>query len=114
MDSLVLAFIEDPLRYIAYLFAFFAAVGVLLFVAGFSGAIPHIFTYSESAHHMEHARSRAIWGLLICMVVLGLWETLRVIVGQAPLSYLWLSLILLTPLWIPWVKGLLKGGGGGH
>jgi hypothetical protein len=112
MDGLVLALLADPMRYVAYIFAFFGGLGVVLFIMGFSGAIPHVFTYAESAHHMEHARSRAIWGLLIAMVTMGLWEIVRIVSGQAPISYLWLSLILLTPLWFPWVKGLIKKGGG--
>lgn len=116
MDALLMGVHENPLRYIEYLFAFFGAMGILMFLAGWGSGMPHFFTMSESDSHMEHTRTRATWGLLICMVVLGLWEIVRVIVGEAPLSYLILSLLLLTPLWVPWVKGFLggKGGGGSH
>ncbi len=112
MEALFTAVYTDPLRYIGYFLAFFAAMGGVLFIAGFGGGIPHHFTFAESDSHMEHARARITMGLLWCMVVFGLWEIVRVISGQVPPSYLWLSLILLTPVWIPWVKALLKGGGG--
>jgi hypothetical protein len=109
------ALYQDPLRYVEYIFAFLGSLGLLLFIAGFGSGFRHVFTYGEDDHHMAHARGRAMWGVLVCMVVLGLWEIVRVILGQVPLTYLWLSLILLTPLWIPWIKGLLSGkGGGGH
>jgi|GEM_PF-6602479 len=106
------ALVADPLRYIEYLFALSGAIGGVLFIAGFGSGARHIFTYGEDKHHMEHCRARIIWGTLICMVTLGLWEIVRVILGQAPLSYLIISLVLLTPAWIPWLRGLAKGGGG--
>jgi hypothetical protein len=106
------ALVHDPLRYIEYLFAFLGAMGAVLFIAGIGSGARHIFTYAEDDHHMTHTRARALWGIIICMVMLGWWEVLRVIIGQAPLSYLWLALLLLTPLWIPWLKKLAKGGGG--
>jgi hypothetical protein len=112
MDAFLSAFFQDPMRYIAYGFAFFSAVGIVLFLRGFGSGMPHLFTYSEDAEHMEHARARAVWGVLVCMVVWGLWEVVRVVVGQAPPSYLILSLLLLTPLWIPWLKKAASGGGG--
>ena len=105
------ALYQDPLLYISYLFAFFGAMGGVLFLSGFSSGFRHVFTYSEDWNHMQHTRTRTVWGILMCMVTLGFWEILRVIIGQAPLSYLWLSLLMLTPLWIPWLKKL---GGGGH
>lgn len=114
MDALLSAFLSDPMRYIGYLFAFFGAMGIILFIAGFGSGLPHLFTFAESAHHMEHSRGRIVWGLLVCMVVLGLWEIVRVIAGQVPLSYLILSLLLLTPLWIPWLRSKASGKGGGH
>jgi hypothetical protein len=114
MEAFLDVLYTDPLRYIEYLFAFFGAMGMVLFFAGFGSGARHLFTFGESADHMHHVRARIIWGILLCMVTLGLWEILRVILGLAPLSYLILSLLLLTPLWIPWLRGAFKGGGGGH
>jgi len=114
MDWLLELLYTDPVRYVAYVFAFFGACGVLLFFIGFGGGIGHLFTFGHSQSHMDHARARIVWGLLICMVVLGLWEALRVIVGDAPLSYLILVILLLTPVWVPWVSRGFKSGDGGH
>jgi hypothetical protein len=114
MDGFFSALTHNPMHYISYAFAFFGGLGMLLFLSGWGSGMPHIFTFSESQHHMDHARARAVWGILLCMVTLGWWEIVRVITGEAPLTYLWLSLALLTPLWIPWLKKLAAGGGGGH
>jgi len=97
------------------LFALFGAWGVMLFVGGFAGGIAHIFTFSHSADHMNHARARIVRGLFLAMGTLGLWEIVRVIAGEVPLSYLWLSLVLIAPAWVPWVYRLFAGkSGNGH
>jgi hypothetical protein len=114
MEDFALHIVQNPVLYIGYLFAALGAVGVLLFFSGFFGGIKHLFTYSESADHMEHARTRAMWGLYICMVALGLWETLRLILGEVPASTWILIVILLSPLWAPYLKSLLTGKSGGH
>ncbi len=98
---------EDPLLYMGYALSAVGAAGILLFVAGFSGTIKHLFTYSEGADHVEHARTRTLWGLYLCMVSFGVWQCLRVFVGQAPVSTLLLAVILFSPVWAPWLKGLL-------
>lgn len=112
MDAFFAALVSDPLRYIEYIFAFFGAMGGVLFIAGMGSGARHMFTYGEDADHMHHVRARATWGIVLCMVTLGLWEIVRVVIGEAPISYLILSLFLLTPLWIPWLRRLAKGGGG--
>jgi hypothetical protein len=114
MENFIIAIAEDPLLYIGYLLSAAAAVGVLLFAAGFSGGIKHLFTYSEDADHMEHARTRSLWGLYLCMAVLGVWESIRVLVGEAPPSTLILVIILLSPIWIPLLKGLFTSDSNGH
>lgn len=114
MEGFVLSIVENPLRYIEYAFAFMGAVGVLLFFAGWGTGMPHLFTLSESESHMEHARHRAMWGVVLTMVVFGLWEAARVVLGHVPLAYLIWALILTTPLWIPWIRALAGGKSGGH
>jgi len=109
MDTLVIELTTNPLRYIEYFLAAAGAVGALLFFAGIGGGLPFLFTYSEDQHHMDHARTRAVWGIYICMLTIGFWEFVRVIIGTAPVSYLWLVLLFLTPLWIPWIYKLAFG-----
>jgi len=57
---------------------------------------------------MEHVRTRSLWGLYLCMAALGIWECIRIILGEAPVSpTLVLAVILLSPVWVSWLKGLL-------
>lgn len=114
MENFVLQLTTNPALYIGYALATVGAVGILIFCAGFFGALSHLFTYSESADHMEHARTRGLWGLYLSMVALGLWQIVRLILGEADSSSLILIAILLSPMWIPWIKGLLTGSSGGH
>ena len=108
MDTLVIELTTNPLRYIEYFLAVMGAIGALLFFAGIGGGLPFLFTYSEDQHHMDHARTRAMWGLYLCMAALGLWELVRVVLGEVSASStLVLVVILLSPAWIPWLKGLL-------
>ena len=110
MENVVLTLVQNPVLYIGYFLSAVGAVGALLFFAGFFGGIGHLFSYSEDADHMEHARTRAIWGIYLCMLALGLWECIRIVLGEVPVSStLILVAILLSPVWIPFLKGLLLG-----
>ena len=108
MENLVVNLVQNPVLYIGYFLSAVGAAGFLLFVAGFFGGIKHLFSYSESTDHMEHVRTRSLWGLYLCMLALGLWELIRIILGEAPVSpTLVLAVILLSPVWVSWLKGLL-------
>ncbi len=115
MENLVVNLVQNPVLYVGYFLSAVGAAGFLIFAAGFFGGIRHLFTYSESASHMEHARTRSLWGLYLCMAALGVWECIRVLLGEAPAtSTLILVAILLSPVWIPWIKGLIFGKPNGH
>jgi hypothetical protein len=115
MENFIYLFIANPILYIGYALSVVAAVGVLLFIAGFSGTIKHILYYSESAEHVEHARTRSLWGLYLCMSTLGVWQLIQMLLGEAPVTpTLILSALLLTPVWIPGIRSLFGGSGGGH
>ena len=108
MENLVVNLVQNPVLYIGYFLSAVGVAGFLLFVAGFFGGIKHLFSYSESTDHMEHVRTRSLWGLYLCMLALGLWELIRIILGEAPVSpTLVLAVILLSPVWVSWLKGLL-------
>ncbi|OGC86044.1 hypothetical protein A3D70_01330 [Candidatus Adlerbacteria bacterium RIFCSPHIGHO2_02_FULL_54_18] len=109
MEQLIIDLTAHPLRYIEYFLATLGAVGALLFIAGAVGGIPFFFNYSADQQHMNHARTRAVWGIYLCMLALGLWEIVRVIIGRAPPSYLFLACVLLAPLWLPWLYSLITG-----
>lgn len=110
METFYAAFFADPLYYIGIIFSLWAAMGFGLFVAGVAEGMPHFFTFGESDTHMAHSRERIVWGLFLAMTAFGGWEIVRVIAGQVPLTYLWLSFFMLTPLWVPKLFGT-KGGG---
>ena len=108
MENLVVNLVQNPVLFIGYFLSAVGAAGFLIFTAGFFGGIRHTFSYSESADHMEHARTRSLWGIYLCMAALGVWEFIRVILGEAPASStLVLVVILLSPVWIPLIKKLL-------
>ena len=115
MENLVVNLVQNPVLYIGYFLSAVGAAGFLLFVAGFFGGIGHLFSYDKDADHMEHVRTRSLWGLYLCMLALGLWELIRIILGEAPVSpTLVLAVILLSPVWVSWLKGLIFGKPNGH
>lgn len=114
MGDLPLYIVSNPVVSLGYALSLMGGMGVLIFCAGFFGSIKHLFTYSESASHMEHARTRSLWGLYIAMVALGLWESVRLLIGEVPGSTIILIIILLSPAWAPALKALVTGKSGGH
>ena len=112
MDALATAVASNPLYYIGCLLALGAVVGVLYFTQGISLGVKNLITLSEESHHVEHAHTHGLQGLYLVMVVFGIWEILRVIFIGGDASLWVLIFILLTPLWIPWLKRLFTGGGG--
>lgn len=115
MENFIIALTENPVLYIGYFLSAVGAVGFLVSVGGFFSGIGHLFNYNESADHMDHSRTRSLWGLYLCMAALGTWEIIRVILGEAPVSStLVLAAVLLSPAWIPWLKSLFAGKPNGH
>lgn len=115
MENFILALTANPLLYIGYAVALFAAAGVLYFISGFIGGMKFQISFDEDADHLSHARTHAMQGLYICMVALGIWEAIRIVLGELPPVNIVLVLILLSPAWIPPLKALLSGGGkSGH
>ncbi len=113
MENFVLQLVQHPVISAGYVLSIVGAAGALLFFAGFFGSIKHLFTYSESADHMDHARTRALWGLYLSMAALGIWELIRMLMGEVdPSSTLILAVILLSPIWIPLLKGLFTKSDG--
>lgn len=74
-------FFANPFFYIGALFAFFAALGFLIYLRGFIGGIGHVFTKTGHDDHVKHANLRATWGLLILSYVFIVWQIIRLIAG---------------------------------
>lgn len=114
MEDFVFLIISNPVTALGYVLALVGGLGVLISIGGIMTSLKHQLTYSVSAHHLEHSRTRSLWGLYLAMVCLGIWETVRLLLGETPGSTVILILILLSPAWIPWLKALLTGKSGGH
>lgn len=115
MEDFVFYIISNPVASLGYVLAFIGGLGVLFCVSGIFTSLRFQLTYSVSAHHLEHARTRSLWGLYLAMVSLGIWETVRLLLGEVPGSTIILILILLAPAWIPALKALFTGkSSGGH
>lgn len=110
LNGVYAAFFADPLYFIGIVFAAWAAMGFGLFIAGLIEGLPHLLHYSESDTHMMHSRERITMGLLLTMTAFGAWELVRIVAGQAPWTYIFLSLVMLLPWW--WFK--LFGKTGAH
>ena len=82
---------------------------------GFGSGVGNLFHMHGHDGHLGHARIRVVQGLYLCMAALGVWEFIRVLLGEAPASStLTLVVILLSPIWIPALKHLLFGKPNGH
>lgn len=81
MDSILLAIYADPMHSIGALFAFFAAIGALLFIRGFFSGLGNFFTLDHNDYYLGKARVRVVWGVLIMYTAFTVWEIVRSFVG---------------------------------
>lgn len=103
MEIFIDNFFANPLLYIGGLMSLCAAVAFIIFLAGFAGGLPHLFTNSESDEHMEHSRTRTMWGLGWLILIFGVWEIIRFLWGLAPRSHALFGLFLIFVLYfVPW------------
>lgn len=112
MDAITLALVSNPIYYVGLALACVGGFGFLLFMAGFLGGLPNIFHMHGHEGHIGHARVRVVQGLLIMMAAFGFWQIIRVILGETPPSTLFLALLVLIPVWYPWLSGILTGKSG--
>lgn len=76
-DSLWQSFFSDPLLHIGYFFSFVSAFAMLIFLRGFLSGVSYVFTMNWHDEHMEHYRTRAIWGVMSLIFIFILWEIVR-------------------------------------
>lgn len=74
-------FYQNPMPWIALVFACIGAFGFILFTIGFFAGLSHLFTLSAHEGHMAHRRVRATWGVLIMIHAYIVWEVVRVVAG---------------------------------
>jgi hypothetical protein len=110
-----------PFHYLEMLFAFFAAIAFLLFLRGFLAGIGNIFKMNGHDEHLDHARVRQVWGVMLLAVLFIIWEMVRTVAswlgfndgGQTYLGY-WFALIIAVVFIFRFIKKELFSGGGGH
>ncbi len=100
MESLLDNFFLHPMLFIGGSFGFLGALALLVFLAGFLGGAPNLFSMNEADLHMHHARTRAIWGAGWLMILFGFWRLVVFISGSGSAADVWLAIVLISPAWI--------------
>lgn len=82
MEILWDSFFANPLFYIGALLAGVAAMGFVLFMAGFfPGAVPAV-KESGNIEHLSHQRTYVAWGVLLMIAAWSIWQVM-LFVGSA-------------------------------
>ena len=77
MVNFLTLIITHPLFYIGALLAFGACMGFLLLLRGFLGGFDHLLSINGEDDHLEHARHRACWGMVLMVNMFVLWVAVR-------------------------------------
>ena len=109
MDYYLNSFVDHPMLFFGAFFSFFAAIAFVTFLAGFLGGERQLVTMSENEVHMQHARTRMVWGVGWLALLFGFWELLQVIVGNAPRSRLWLDVVVFAFVFYPDIAKIVGG-----
>ena len=81
MGMLIDTIISHPYGDIVVFLSAAGALSFLLFLAGFLAGLPQLFTISMHAEHLAHARTRAVWGVILMIFFFVLWEAVRFVAG---------------------------------
>lgn len=81
MEYVFNAVFSHPLYSLGVLFSLAAGAAFATFLGGFLSGIGHVFTIDHNDKHMEHARMRAVWGVLLLIALFILWELVRLLFG---------------------------------
>lgn len=81
MEYLFNVIFTHPFYTLGVLFSLASGVAFVIFLSGFFAGVGHIFTMDRNDKHMEHARMRATWGVLLLIALFLLWEFVRLLFG---------------------------------
>ncbi len=73
--------ISHPYGDIVVFLSAMGALSFLVFLAGVAGGVKQLFTINAHAEHLAHARTRAVWGVLLMTLLFVLWEAIRWMFG---------------------------------
>lgn len=54
-----------------------AALAIVTFLRGFLTGLQQLILINLDAEHLEHARTRAMWGMMQLWAFFGIWEAIR-------------------------------------
>ena len=81
MGMLIDTIVSHPYGDIVVFFSFAGTMAFLLFLRGFLAGFSQLLTINMHAQHLEHARTRAVWGVLLLIFLFVLWEAVRYVAG---------------------------------
>ena len=75
----VYSIVLHPIYSIGFILSFAAGFSFLIFLRGFLSGVGHIFTIDHHDDHQDHARVRAIWGVVLLYEIFMLWVLVRTV-----------------------------------
>lgn len=69
--------VSNPYAFAVLFLCLFAAWGFITFMMGFFGGIRNMLTLKGNEHHVHHAHTRAVHGMLMLTTAFILWEVVR-------------------------------------
>ena len=81
MTALLTAIATHPVQDIEVLLSLLAALAFITFLRGFLTGMQQIIQINMDAEHLAHARTRAMWGMMLLWIFFGVWEVFRFILG---------------------------------
>ena len=81
MEYVLTTVVSHPLYTLGVLFSLASGVAFVIFLGGFFAGFAHLFTMDHNDKHMEHARMRATWGVLLLIALFLLWKVIRFLFG---------------------------------
>lgn len=121
MPVLIQDVISSPYTLAVVFLSLMAALSFVVFLRGFLGGLKQLTTINENAEHLEHMRTRAIWGVVLLAALLIVWECVRwvaaLVQGRPLPDIAWVLMVGLffAPAAVSYLLGVvLPSKKGGH
>ncbi|HVV39216.1 MAG TPA: hypothetical protein VHD31_02720 [Candidatus Paceibacterota bacterium] len=119
MTELLNIIATHPVQDVEVLLSFLGGFSVIIFLRGFLSGLPQLILINMDAEHLAHARTRAMWGMMLLWALFGIWElfryTLALLFGETlPHSQGVLAVIIFVFIVFFALPYYLMPKGGGH